>query len=491
MYASPGSSFGQIAGLGAGLAGLFGRAEGGVVNSYADGGVTDVNNVRDIIDKLSDQQLQEAQKAAAARGDQEQLQLIAAEMAQRASMRMGIGAGITDEFADSMEEGMAHGGIVAFAGGGTEYGDPMGTGAGEIANTPRENYGPSGLSKFLQRYSGVPEWKIQAQEDAAKAEAPKAAAPAKAPAPAPAPAPVAKEEEKKPAKKEAPKVKKEVTAAVKEVAANSGVPEKSLTDEAMALYEKMQGMRKPELDKLNALIAQKVGRAEEIKGRGLSDALMNFGFTMASEASKPGARFLGSASRAAPEISKTMGENQKAADAARDAFNKAQIEQLRSEIAGSGENMRTSLTTAQNIMRDRLEEKRLAEQADYNRKHLAVQAAQVGARGPNVYEIARTIMADPSFKGSERDALTEAYAMMNGTAMRADSAARLKYGEAVKKIDEKMAVFLAGAKTPAEKAAVQDQINKQKESAAQAFGITSGGGAVDYSGWGAVKKVGP
>jgi hypothetical protein len=474
LYGGAGSSMGQLTGLGTALAGLFSKAEGGMVDSYAEGGVTDVNNVRSILDKLSDQQLQEAQKAAMARGDAEQLQLIAAEMAQRASMRTGIASGITDEFADSMEEGMAHGGIVAFANGGSNDVDPLSQFSG---------LDPAGLAADEVRRQSI----IQArkkEEEAQKQEFLRQAAPevaarlekeraAKEPKAA---APVAKAEAapKKNEPKVQPKAKKEVVAAVKEVAKETGVPESTLTQEAMTLFNQLQGMSNPKLDKLNALIAQQASRAEEIKGRGLSDALMNFGFTMAAEASKPGARFLESASRAAPEITRTMGENQKAVQAAQDAFNKAQIEQLRNEITGGGQDMRTSLTTAQAIMRDRLDQKRMAQDADYRNRSLAMRAAEVGAREPNVYDLARKIMADPKFTGSEREALAEAYAMKTGTAMRAESSARLKYGEAVREIDKRMEVFLAAAKTPAEKAAVQDQIKKAKDSVAQAYGISPG-----------------
>jgi hypothetical protein len=255
------------------------------------------------------------------------------------------------------------------------------------------------------------------------------------------------------------------------VAASSGVPEKSLTDEAMALYNQMQGMRKPELDKLNALIAQQAGRAEEIKGRGLSDALMNFGFTMAAEASKPGARFLASASRAAPVISKTMAENQQAVTAAQDAFNRSQIEQLRNEITGSGENMRTSLTTAQNIMRDRLEEKKLAEQADYNRKHLGVMAAQAASRGPTVYDIARTIMADPGFNGSERDALTEAYGIMNGTTARTDARLLEKANAEIAAAQKISKIARDAAKTPEERAKYQREMDTAEREVRARYGI--------------------
>lgn len=478
LYGGVGSTGGQLAGLGAGLAGLF-RAAGGEVSSYADGGVTDVNNIRSIIDKLSDQQLREAQKAASARGDQEQLQLIAAEMAQRASMRSGVAAALPDQFADSMEEGMATGGIVAFADKGlVEYGDPMGTGAGEIANTPQEPQGISGLSKFLQRYSGVPEWRIEAQDAAAKAASAKA--PEKAPekalekSPEKAPAPVAKGEEK-PTKKEAPKASREVAAAVKQVEASSGVPEKTLTEEAMALYGQMQNMRKPELDKLNALIAQQAGRAEEIKGRGLSDALMNFGFTMAAEASKPGARFLASASRAAPTITKTMAENQQAVTASQDAFNKAQIDQLRNEITGGGENMRTALTSAQNIMQNRLEQQRQRQQADYQNRSLA---AQLAGKPPALAQIAEEIMADPTFKGSKLDAMRMASGLINGVDIRTDARLLEKARAEIADATKLPRLQMAGAKTPQERAAYQSNIDTITSDIYRQYGIGSGGGTV-------------
>ena len=243
MYSPPGSMGGQLAGLGAGIAGALFRAEGGEVNSYAEGGVTDVNNIRNIIDKLSDQQLQEAQKAAAARGDQEQLQLIAAEMAQRASMRSGIAAALPEQFAESMEEGMATGGIVAFAGGGTNDVDPLAAMSG---------LDPAGLAADEVRRQSIIQGRKK-EEEALKQEflrqaAPQLAArveePKKQEAPKKTEAAPKKEEQK-----QAPKANKEVRAAVKEVAASAGVPEKTLTEEAMALYNQMQGLRKPDLDR--------------------------------------------------------------------------------------------------------------------------------------------------------------------------------------------------------------------------------------------------
>jgi hypothetical protein len=127
-----------LAGLGGaaygfGKSGLFGK-EGGLMTSYADGGeitdgepvvryadggVTSQQNVEGILNKLSDQQLQQAKEAALNRRDVEQAQMIDAEMAERASIRGGLGGAFNQIPEAQQEQMMAGGGIVAFAGGGT------------------------------------------------------------------------------------------------------------------------------------------------------------------------------------------------------------------------------------------------------------------------------------------------------------------------------------------------------------------------------------
>ena len=106
-----------VGAIGASKAGLF--AEGGL--TYAGGGVTSPQNVENILSKLSDQQLQQAKEAALNRRDVEEAQMIDAEMAERASIRGGLGGAFNQLPAGQQEQMMAGGGIVAFAPGGTTY----------------------------------------------------------------------------------------------------------------------------------------------------------------------------------------------------------------------------------------------------------------------------------------------------------------------------------------------------------------------------------
>jgi hypothetical protein len=111
---NPGSpSFGQ-------MLGSAGSAAWGLKQFFADGGSVDSQqNIESIVSKLSDQQLTQAEEAAKARGDQEQLQAIQMEKAARASMKNGLGA-LPVDMAQMLptEQSMARGGIVAFEEGG-------------------------------------------------------------------------------------------------------------------------------------------------------------------------------------------------------------------------------------------------------------------------------------------------------------------------------------------------------------------------------------
>jgi hypothetical protein len=186
-----------LAGLGGaaygfGKSGLFGAAEGGLMGSYADGGeitdgepvvryadggVTSQQNVEGILNKLSDQQLQQAKEAALNRRDVEQAQMIDAEMAERASIRGGLGGAFNQIPEEQQEQMMAGGGIVAFAGGGTygkRFEESLDTFTGmqqPKAQTPEElEQGAMSRLPMLQRMMGPDVTEPFAQELKAERE---------------------------------------------------------------------------------------------------------------------------------------------------------------------------------------------------------------------------------------------------------------------------------------------------------------------------------
>lgn len=121
MYEAPPSALQTVGALGMGAygakqLGMF--AEGGTVKTYAGdrGSVTSEDNIEGILDKLSDQQLKQAKQTALARRDVEQANMIDTEMAERASVRGGLGSAF-NQIPEEQQETMmaANGGIVAFA----------------------------------------------------------------------------------------------------------------------------------------------------------------------------------------------------------------------------------------------------------------------------------------------------------------------------------------------------------------------------------------
>ena len=106
----------QIGSIGMGAMGLSKfMAEGGEVKNYArGGGVDSQENVADIVNSLSPQQMAMSMKAAQARGDTEQMQALQDEMGFQASLKRGLAGTVTPEMATRM----AGGGVVAFAKGG-------------------------------------------------------------------------------------------------------------------------------------------------------------------------------------------------------------------------------------------------------------------------------------------------------------------------------------------------------------------------------------
>ena len=120
-----------LAGLGGaaygfGKSGLFGK-EGGLMTSYAGGGVTSQDNKDSIVEGMySMEGLQKAKEAALARRDvdtaeaiDERIAQLNALQAQNASIDRGLGSAFDQIPPEQQEEMMAGGGIVAFAGGGT------------------------------------------------------------------------------------------------------------------------------------------------------------------------------------------------------------------------------------------------------------------------------------------------------------------------------------------------------------------------------------
>lgn len=369
MYQAPGSVAGQVAGLGVGALGLSKfMAEGGM--AYADGGSVDApDNVERIVSKLSDAQLQQAMKAAQARGDMDQLEAIQDELAMRASERNGM-AGAFNQLPQGTQDQMftaANGGIVAFSNGGTEgeyFQDPMGapsydtSGYSPFKQNIREGetYTP-GLLGMLFGYNTLPaEKKAEAavaagdKYDAATATRKKDYAGPSAPKP------------------QVPSGS--ISSIAKKVSEATGAPEEDFMATYRKLRDEARAESKEEMKGLNEDVAKLADRSKEIRDQGLARALTEFGFNMAAAAAKPGARFMGSAASASPTLAASAARTQELASAADDNAMKMRMTMKQYEIAQrKGDNQTAAQMASQMRMLQQAEK-----QIQLQREHYASQA---------------------------------------------------------------------------------------------------------------------
>jgi hypothetical protein len=392
MYQPPGSVLGQLGGLGMGAYGLSQMglkfADGGEVNSYAEGGVTSQGNVENILAKLSDQQLTAAREAAMNRRDVGQLQMIEAELAERASLRGGLGNAFNQIPVQQQEEMMAGGGIVAFADRGAVV-DPN-----EL--TPEDYNLPtlSGIRDFFTPKAALENRQRYEAGKAAETPSPVNRPQPKGAAARSTPAQIAPDVAPPKVKEKQQRVSPVVDKAVTKMAEQQGVPKDDFMDMFDRFRDKLQAESKEDLKGLQDLIDKQSGKSKEIKQQALGKALAEFGFNMAAQASKPGARFLGSAAAASPTIAASAAESQKLAAAADENDIKMQIEMRKFNIASRKNDSATAMSAAQNmrILQQQQEtikqqKRQLDETIRHNMKTENLMGARIGASG-NAYNTA-------------------------------------------------------------------------------------------------------
>jgi hypothetical protein len=331
---------------------------------YADGGVTSSQNVEGILSKLSDQQLAQAKQAALDRRDVEQANMIDAEMAQRASIRGGLGGAFNQIPEEQQEQMMAGGGIVAFAD------------RGAVVDKTKKGLSPT------------------------------------------------------------------VESAVAKLSAQTGEPEQDLRAETQKNVEMFKRDYQPLLDQINKSVEEAKPNSEAIKQQGLGQALAQFGFKMAAAAAKPKARFLESASAAAPELATAAAKTQETMAAQQQNYNKLKMDQTKYEVALQNGNMKDAAILAGQIRAGRQADKQLAatmahyqDQFNIQQEQLKVQRQQVAATAGRQPEDLRSIAA---VLRKEDPSMTMAQALEQASKLRYGVAAEINAGP------KDRAAFIAG-----------------------------------------------
>jgi len=434
IYQAPPSIAGQLAGLGTGAYGLSQllKAEGGLTKSYADGGsVESESNISSIVSKLSDEQLNQAEKAAQARGDVAQLQIIQAERAMRASERGGM-AGAFNQLPEEQQQMMAKGGIIAFDDGG---GVPT---AEEIEAAKKPYFGV----RRPPRIAGE-EFKKYKESDLLET-----LIPSKYAVDMPVSEPTKKaqndqklleEAAKKMAEAEKPQQKPQLKATSTRVSTSQPPVEAPKQDGIADIYEKFLKTNKEDLDAYRA--EQKAEREEqkrlmeERKKQVGMEALTRFGFQMAANASAPGATLFGSAGKASPVVADVLEQGKKLEMASLENMAKLKRDDAQFNMAVKRNDMKSALEYA-NVMR---QDKKDQQMIELERRKLAQMASYYSQAGTtSLQKIADDLMrADPSL--DRKTALQEA-SKISGYSFRSEGAANTKRMEQLQKIEKEYAI---------------------------------------------------
>jgi hypothetical protein len=237
-----------------------------------------------------------------------------------------------------------------------------------------------------------------------------------------------------------------VSQAAENVAQNVGVPEQPLEDRAMSIYKKFKEMSKAELQGLNDAIEGKKGDADKIKAKGLSEALMQFGFGMAANASKPGAKFFGSAAGAAPILGQVASENEKLQRAASDNYMKLKMDQTRYQVALDKGDMQAATSLAAQIRQGDMQQKQLDAQIKHWNDQTALERQKMGitaaAYAPASIREAEWLQANKD-NPAALQAFKEATVSRNAANIRAQSAGQAALDKSLDKLREKMLPFIS------------------------------------------------
>jgi hypothetical protein len=503
VYQPPGSLAGQVAGIGMGAYGLSrafgGFAEGGEVDGYAEGGVTGDRNVDSILDGLSDVQLQQAKVAALDRGDKQRVDMIDAELAQRASLRAGLGNAFDSLPPESQESvfSAASGGMVAFSGGGDV--DPLSLiggnlGAGEVAVDEVRRQSILNRRKAEEDQQRLEFLRTAAPEVAARMERERKAPAAPATAPAAVPydrATATRREDFRAEPRESGFSKREASNAVNTIvqAAKVQVPEDRTEELTNTLYSQMMARTKADRDSFRAELETVKGRAKEIEARGIGEALAKFGFGMAAAAAKPGRRqglagVIEAGATASPLLAESLAETQKLKAAAQDNYMKMRTENARYESAVDQGNMQLAASLANNIGQRKLQQATLQEQiAQHERMYglekekVGIQRSQAGRAGSGLELAYNILRRDPSLEGkSDSELLGMAAKQVASASTYRTDASTLVQAEKMKKelLDKKRLFSGSDSKFAKEQVALIDQQIRQIDATLGGGGVGSG-----------------
>jgi hypothetical protein len=265
--------------------------------------------------------------------------------------------------------------------------------------------------------------------------------------------------------------------AVQDLISKPKESEQPVDEQTMGILDKLSARSKPAMDALNAQVESVKGRPEEIKQRGLGEALAQFGFGMAAKAAEPGARFFGSAAKASPILAESAMNTQKSIQAAQDNYTNLKMNQTKYQIALDKGDMQTAATIAGQLRQEKRDQRNYELNAaahvdDFNYKQEALKnqraqiAASSGAHVAPFMQAYNELKADKANEGKSREELMSMASRAVYGSQYARTDATMENNIAVRKEKDPalhmLNIQMMGAKTPDQQAKIQAQIDARE-----------------------------
>jgi hypothetical protein len=450
MYQAPGSTIGQLGGLGVTALGLSKfMADGGQVHGYAGGGAVDAGedvdseeNIAGILHMKSDAELRAAAQAAAQRGDQEELRLIQEEFAMRASLHNGLASVVPSNMTGEDVPAGANGGIVAFGEGGSPASRFISGKFDDLKEWQKKDLERDIIKSRYGFKSSLPGiFATQTDEERANAKRimeaidngdltlaqlqaikergigglPAAAATSQTPsttggsrvqlnsandprstayrgAPDAAPTGGGGGGGGKPSGSISDlhsSIDSTVNKALSDMAASSGVSAGSLQNNFKSMMDMISQGNNADLQVLKDQITKGDKQVDDTKGEALGQILAAFGANWAANASKPGATFMSSAAASAPAAQQEMGSQSKILRDMNDVQNKIKMDYTKFQISLKKDDQKTAFAAAGDIERNTLLASQIAQQAAASRGEIALKGVQLQQQADKLLQDAK------------------------------------------------------------------------------------------------------
>jgi hypothetical protein len=172
---------------------------------------------------------------------------------------------------------------------------------------------------------------------------------------------------------------------------------------------------------------------------------------MAANASKPGAKFIGSASAAAPILGQVASENEKLQRAASDNYMKLKMDQTRYQVALDKGDMQAATSLAAQIRQGNMQQKQLDAQIDHWNKQLQLERQKMGvtaaAYAPQSIREAEWLMANKD-NPAAMSAYEKSTRQKDVAGIRANSTQQLALEKSLEKLKENYPMLKLDQSTP-------------------------------------------